>query len=85
MSVIMEGKEKWGIFLQREGHSCGRRNHSVDKARSNRDLGMVRDGANGSLEEHIPINRDKQKVGILTAEGRSMGDNSKPLVEVLNG
>nr|POE82545.1 hypothetical protein CFP56_71975 [Quercus suber] len=46
---------------------------------------MVRDGANGGLEEHIPVNRDKQKVGLPVVEGRSMGYNSKPLVEVFNG
>nr|POE64222.1 hypothetical protein CFP56_67667 [Quercus suber] len=79
------GREgKMGDLLQREDNSCGGRNHSVDKARSNRDLGMVRDGAYGGLEEHFSVDGDKPKVGLPTVEGRSLGHNPKPLVEVLN-
>ena len=57
----------------------------MDKTRFNRDLGVVQVGTNGGLEEHVPTDRDEQKVGLPAIEGRSVGNNFKPLVEVSNG
>lgn len=46
---------------------------------------MVQGGAYGGVEEHVPANRNEQKVGVLAGEGRSVGNNSKPLKEVSIG
>ena len=34
------------------------------------------------MEKHIPIDGDKQEGGLLAIEGRNLGNNSKPMVEV---
>ena len=54
----------------------------MDKVRPNRDLGMVRDGLDDSLEKKISSHGDQQKVGMVADERQSMGEHSEPLVEV---
>ena len=54
----------------------------MDKVRPNRDLGMVRDGLDDSLEKHFSPHGDQQEVGMVANEGRSMGEHSESLVEV---
>ena len=54
----------------------------MDKVRPNRDLGMVRDGLDDSLEKHFSSHGDQQKVGMVADERQSMGEHSEPLVEV---
>ena len=54
----------------------------MDKVRPNRDLGMVRDGLDDSLEKHFSSHGDQQKVRMVADERQSMGEHSEPLVEV---
>ena len=78
-----DGEEgKLGNLLQRENHPSRERDNQMDKARPNRDLGMVRDGLDDSLEKHFSSHGDQQKVGMVADEGQSMGEHSESLVEV---
>ena len=73
-----------GNLLQRENHPNRGRDNQMDKARPNRDLGMVRDRFDASLEKPFSTHGDKQEVGVAADERRSMGDHSEPLVEIPN-
>ena len=74
-----------GDLLQGEGDFGERRNNTVDKARSNGSVGLVRNRFDGGVEEPVPFNGEKQPVGLTTIEGRSVGHNSEPMVEILDG
>lgn len=58
-----------GDLLQKEGNTCGRRDHLMDKAGSNQDMGMVRARVDDSMEEHAPIDGDKRETGVSAIEG----------------
>ena len=74
-----------GDLLQGEGDFGERRNNTVDKARSNGSVGLVRNRFDGGVEEPVPFNGEKQPVGLTTIEGRSVGHNSEPMMEILDG
>ena len=81
-----DGRQReMGDFLQRKGDSSGGGDNSLDKARSNRGIGMVQARSDGGVEEYVPINGEKQAVGVFTNERRSMDHDSELMVEVLDG
>ena len=74
-----------GDSLQRKDHTGERLNHSVDKARPNRGVGLVRNRADGGMEEHFSSNGEEQAAGLLAFERRGMDHNAEPMVEVFDG
>ena len=74
-----------GDLLQRKSYSGGRRDNTLDKARSNRSVGLVRDRSDGGVEEPVPVNGEKQTAGLSADERRSMDHDFEPMVEVLEG
>ena len=74
-----------GDLLQGEGDSDERRNNTVDKARPNGSVGLVRNRFDDGVEEPVPFNREKQTTGLSAIEGRSVGHNPEPMVEILDG
>nr|POE44640.1 hypothetical protein CFP56_77027 [Quercus suber] len=76
------GEREVGVILQRKGDTSGGRDHKVDTSGSYRDMGLVRCGVDGSLEESIPADGVEPTGGFLAVEGRGLGNNSKPMVEV---
>ena len=51
-----DGRQReMGDFLPRKGDSSGGGHNSLDKARSNRGMGMVRARSDGGVEEYVPI------------------------------
>ena len=60
LSGSSDGKQrKMGDFLQGKGDSSGGGDNSLDKARSNRGMGLVRARSDGGMEEYVPINGEK--------------------------
>ena len=57
----------------------------MDKARPDGSVGLVRNRFDGGVEELVPFNREKQTTGLFAIEGRSVGHNPKPMVEILDG
>ena len=74
-----------GDLLQGEGDSGERRNNAVDKARPDGSVGLVRNRFDGGVEELVPFNGEKQTTGLSAIEGRSVGHNPEPMVEILDG
>ena len=54
----------------------------MDQARPDGDMGLVRLGADVSLEEFVPSYRGEQETGVPAHEGRSLGPHTKSMVEV---
>lgn len=75
---------KLGNLLQRENHPYKGRDNQVDKAGPNRDLGMVRDGFDACLGQPVSPHGDKQEVRVAADERRSIGNQIKSMVEVLD-
>ena len=51
-----DGRQReMGDFLPRKGDSSGGGDNSLDKARSNRGMGMVQARSDGGVEEYVPI------------------------------
>ena len=74
-----------GNILQGKGHINRRQKDLVDKAGSNRNLGVVRSRANVGVEEFVSTHGGEQEAGLSTSERRSLGDDSKPMVEIYHG
>ena len=74
-----------GDFLQGKGYFGGRLNHSVDKTRPNRGVGLVRNRVDGGMEEPISSNGEKQAAGLPAFEGRGVDHNAEPMVEIYDG
>ena len=74
-----------GDLLQGEGDSGERQKNTVDKARPDGSVGLVRNRFDGGVEEIVPFNGEKQTTGLSAIEGRSVGHNPEPIVEILDG
>ena len=86
LSGSCDGRQReMSDFLQGKGDSSRGGDNSLDKARSNRGMGLVRARSDGGVEEYVPINGEKQATGVSTDERRSMDHDSKPVVKVLDG
>ena len=58
-----------GNLLQRENHPSRGRDNQMDKARPNRDMGMVRDGLDDCLEKPFSPHGDQQEAGVVADKG----------------
>ena len=74
-----------GDLLQGKSYSSGGGDNPLDKARSSRNLGMVRTRSVSGVEEFIPIDGVKQTTGVFADERRCLDHDSEPVVEVLDG
>ena len=74
-----------GDFLQGKDHSDERLNHSVDKTRPNKGVGLVRNKVDDGMEEPISSNGEKQAAGLPAFKGRGVDHNAEPMVEIFYG
>ena len=54
----------------------------MDKARPNGDLGVVRFGADASLEKYVSIDEGEQRAGLPSFDEQGMGVDSESVVEI---
>ena len=73
---------KVGVVLQEQNHFNWRRDDQMDKARPNRDLGVVRFGADASLEKYVSIDGGEQRGGLPSFDEQGMGIDFESVVEV---
>ena len=71
-----------GVVLQEQNHSNWRRDDQMDKARPNGDLGVVRFGADASLEKYVSIDEGEQRAGLPSFDEQGMGIDFESVVEV---
>ena len=69
-----------GNFSEGKGDTYWRQNDRRDSKGPNGHYGLVRGRGLGSLEEHLPLDRGECSTGLPSHGGRSMGQNSKPIL-----
>ena len=81
-----DGKQgEMGDLLQRKNHSSGGGDNPLDKARPNRNLGLVRARSANGVEEPFSTDGAKQAAGLLADERRGLDHDAEPVVEVFDG
>ena len=74
-----------GDVLQKQNRTDRRRDDQMDPTRPNRDLGVVRLGADACLEEYVPTDGGEQGNGLPPFDEHSMGVDSESVVEIYHG
>ena len=69
----------------RKNHASFHVSHSPDSSFSHHDLGVVRPGADASLESHFSSNSRKPKAGISSSDRPGLASMGQPLVEISVG
>ena len=69
-----------GNFSEGKGDTNQRQNDRKDSEGPNGHYGLVRGGSFGSLEKNLCPDKGECLTGLASHEGRSMGQNSKPVL-----
>ena len=85
LNFIKHGENREvGVVLQGQNSPNRGRDDQVDQAGPNGDLGVVRLGADASMEKFISVDGGKQSAGLPSIDEHGLGVDPESMVEVCN-